>query len=33
MERTKGGKNKYCLKEERLKLIKEHLEEYVSTIK
>ena len=31
MERHKGGKNKYWSKEEKLKLIKEHLDNNVST--
>ena len=31
MGRPKGGKNKYWSKEEKLKLIKEHLEKHVST--
>lgn len=32
MGRPKGGKNKYWTKEEKLKLIKEHLETHVSTL-
>lgn len=32
MGRPKGGKNKYWTKEEKLKLIKEHLEMHVSTL-
>ena len=32
MGRPKGGKNKYWLKEEKLKLVKEHLEQHVSTL-
>ena len=32
MGRPKGGKNKYWSKEEKLKLIKEHLEMHVSTL-
>ena len=32
MGRPKGGKNKYWSKEEKLKLIKEHLEKHVSTL-
>jgi len=32
MGRPKGGKNKYWSKEEKLKLIKEHLETHVSTL-
>lgn len=32
MGRPKGGKNKYWPKEEKLKLIKEHLEMHVSTL-
>ena len=31
MGRPKGGKNKYWSKEEKLKLIKEHLEKHIST--
>lgn len=31
MERPKGGKNKYWSKEEKLKLIKEHLDNNIST--
>lgn len=30
--RPKGGKNKYWSKEEKLKLIKEHVEQHVSTL-
>ena len=32
MGRPKGGKNKYWTKEEKLKLIKEHLENHISTL-
>ena len=32
MGRPKGGKNKYWSKEEKLKLVKEHIEQHVSTI-
>lgn len=32
MGRPKGGKNKYWSKEEKLKLVKEHLEQHVSTL-
>ena len=32
MGRTKGGKNKYWSKEEKLKLVKEHVEQHVSTL-
>lgn len=32
MGRPKGGKNRYWTKEEKLKLIKEHLETHVSTL-
>lgn len=32
MGRPKGGKNKYWTREEKLKLIKEHLETHVSTL-
>ena len=32
MGRPKGGKNKYWTKEEKLKLVKEHIEQHVSTI-
>ena len=31
MGRPKGGKNKYWSKEEKLKLVKEHVEQHVST--
>ena len=33
MGRPNGGKNKYWSKEEKLKLVKEHLEKHVSTLK
>lgn len=32
MGRPKGGKNKYWSKEEKLKLVKEHVEQHVSTL-
>ena len=32
MGRPKGGKNKYWSKEEKLKLVKEHIEQHVSTL-
>jgi len=32
MGRPKGGKNKYWSKEEKLKLIKEHIEQHISTL-
>ena len=32
MGRPKGGKNKYWSKEEKLKLVKEHLEQHISTL-
>lgn len=32
MGRPNGGKNKYWSKEEKLKLVKEHLEKHVSTL-
>ena len=32
MGRPKGGKNKYWSKEEKLKLLKEHVEQHVSTL-
>ena len=32
MGRPKGGQNKYWSKEEKLKLIKEHIEQHVSTL-
>ena len=32
MGRPKGGKNKYWSKEEKLKLIREHIEQHVSTL-
>lgn len=32
MGRPKGGKNKYWSKEEKLKLVKEYLEQHVSTL-